>query len=77
MIEIELGAMRFFPAVLTREFVSSQDVDPAVANVSLRDPVETGQQDHARNSDRAARRADAGFVAAVPGGVPVILTGAE
>ena len=57
VIEIELRALGPLAAVLTGELVTGEDVDPAVADVALRHPVEPRKQDHSGYADRTARRA--------------------
>ena len=52
--------MRCLSAVLTGEFVPIEDVDSAVANVALGDPIKTGQHDDSWNTDLSARRSDRG-----------------
>jgi hypothetical protein len=58
MVEIEFRSMRSFSAVLTGEFVPVEDVDSAVTNVALGNPIKAGQHDDSWNTDLSARRSD-------------------
>jgi hypothetical protein len=59
--------MRSLSAVLTSELIPIEDVDSAVTNVALGNPIKAGEHDNSWNTDLSAGRSDRG----APGGHPL------